>query len=37
MTSCSPATTPLSPGTMLLIEDCPATPDEEKKIKDTPF
>ena len=22
---------------MLLIEDCPATPDEENKMKDTPF
>jgi len=37
MTSCSPAITPLPPGTMLSTEDCPATPDEENKMKDTPF
>jgi len=37
MTSCSPATTPLPPGTILSIEDCPATPDKENEMKDTPF
>jgi len=37
MTSCLPATTPLPPGIMLLIEDCLATPDEKNKMKDTPF
>jgi len=37
ITSYSPATTPLPPGIILSIEDCPATPDEENKMKDTLF
>jgi len=37
ITSCLPATTPLPPGTILSIEDYPATPNEENKMKDTPF
>ena len=37
MNSCSQATTPLSPGTVLSIEDCPTTPDEENEMKNTPF
>jgi len=37
MNSCSPATTPFSPGIVLLIEDCPITPDKENKMKNTPF
>jgi len=37
MTSCSPATTSLPSGTMLSTKDYPATPDEENKMKDTPF
>ena len=37
MTSCSPITTLLSPGTVLLSEDCPITPDEENEMKKIPF
>jgi len=37
MTSCSPVTTPLPPSTILSIEDCPATLDEENEMKNTPF
>jgi len=37
MNSCSQATTSLSPGTVLSIEDCPTTPDEENEMKNTPF
>jgi len=37
MNSCSPATTPLPPGTALSIEDCPTTPDKENKMKNTLF
>ena len=37
MESCSPATTPLSPGLILSIEDCPTTPDEADEMKNIPF
>jgi len=37
MTSCLLATTPLPLGIIFSIEDCPATPDKENKMKDIPF
>ena len=37
MESCSPATTPLSPGLILSIEDCPTTPDEADEMKNILF
>jgi len=37
MTSCSPTTTPLSPGIVLSSEDCPTIPDEENEMKKIPF
>ena len=37
MSSCSPTTTPLSPGIVLASEDCPTTPDEENEMKKNPF
>jgi len=37
MESCSPATTSLSPGLILSIEDCPTTPDEADEMKNIPF
>jgi len=37
MESYSPATTSLSPGLILSIEDCPITPDEADEMKDIPF
>jgi len=37
MESCSPATTLLSPGLILSIEDCPTTPDEADEMKNIPF
>jgi len=37
MESCSPATTPLSPGLILSIEDCPTIPDEANEMKNIPF
>jgi len=34
---CSLATTPLSPGLILSIKDCPTTPDEADEMKNIPF
>ena len=37
MISCSPTTTPLSPGIVLSSKDCPTTPDEENEMKKISF
>jgi len=37
MDLCSPTTTPLSPGLVLLAEDCPSTFDKVDEMKNTPF
>jgi len=37
MENCSPKLTPLPPGLLLTTEDCPNTPEEANKIKDTPY
>jgi len=34
---CSPTTTPLPPGLVISIEDCPSTPDEADEMKNIPF
>ena len=35
--NCSPKLTPLPPGLLLIIEDCPNTPEEANEMKDTPY
>jgi len=37
MDLCLPTTTPLPPGLVLSVEDCPSTPNEVDKMKNTLF